>query len=92
MRARDWMIRDRFIAAQRSCGLHRHLDGVPPDTPIWDIMGRCRVWESHSEQKESGSDAGLDQDPLGRSGDSPSGFIGTNGVSGSGLASSGVCG
>ena len=58
-RARNWMIRDRFIAAQRSCGLHRHLDCVPPDT-------RCRVWESHSEQKGSGSDADLDQDPLRR--------------------------
>ena len=69
-RARDWMIRDRFIAAQRSCGLRRHLDGVTPDTPIRDIVDRCRVWESHSEQKQSGSDAGLDQDPLGRSGDS----------------------
>ena len=33
-RARDWMIRDRFIAARRSCGLRRHFDGVPPDTPI----------------------------------------------------------
>ena len=51
-RARDWMIRDRCIAAQRSFGLRRHLDGVP------------------LEQKESGSDTGLDQDPLGRSGDS----------------------
>ena len=32
----DWMIRDRFIAAQRSCGLRRHLDCVPPDTPSQD--------------------------------------------------------
>ena len=69
-RARNWMIRDRFIATQRSCGLRRHLDGVPPDTPIRDIVDRCRVWESHSEQKGAGSDADLDQDPLGRSGDS----------------------
>ena len=69
-RARNWMIRDRFIAAQRSCGLRRHLDCVPPDTPIRDIVDRCRVWESHSEQKGLGSGAGLDQDPLGRSGDS----------------------
>ena len=28
----NWMIRDRFIAAQRSCGLRRHLDCVPPGT------------------------------------------------------------
>ena len=69
-RARDWMIRDRFIAAQRSCGLRIHLDCVPPDTPIRDIVDRCRVWESHSKQKESGSGIGLDQDPLGRFGDS----------------------
>ena len=61
--ARDWMIRDKFIAAQRSCGLRRHLDGVSSDTPIRDIVDRCRVWESHSEQKESSSDVGLDQDP-----------------------------
>ena len=63
------MIRDVFVAAQRSCGLRRHIDGVPPDTPIRDIVDRYRVRESHSEQ-ESGSDAGLDKDPLGRSGDS----------------------
>ena len=47
--ARNWMVRDRFIAAQRSCGLRRHLDSVPPDTPIWDIVDHCCVWESHSE-------------------------------------------
>ena len=69
-RARDWMIRERFIAAQRSCGLRIHLNCVPPDTPIRDIVDRCRVWESHSKQKESGSGIGLDQDPLGRFGDS----------------------
>ena len=57
-RARDWMIRDRFIAAQRCCGLRRHLDGVPPDTPIRDIVDRCRMWESHSEQTESGLSSG----------------------------------
>ena len=49
--ARNWMVRDRFIAAQRSCGLRRHLNSVPPDTPIRDIVDRCRVWESHLEQK-----------------------------------------
>ena len=48
-RARDWMIRDIFIAAQRSCGLRRHLDCVPLDTPIRDIVDRCHVWESNSE-------------------------------------------
>ena len=41
--ARNQMVRDRFIAAQRSCGLRRHLDSVPPDTPIRDIVDRCCV-------------------------------------------------
>ena len=69
-RAQDWMIRDKFIAAQRSCALHRHLDGVSLDTPTRNIVDRCRVWESHSEQRESSADGGLDQDPLGGSSDS----------------------
>ena len=56
-RARDSMIRDRFIAAQRNCGLRRHLDGVSSDTPIQDIVDSCRVWESHSDREPS-SDAG----------------------------------
>ena len=29
--------------------LHRHLDCLPPDTPLRDIVDRCRVWESHSD-------------------------------------------
>ena len=52
-RARDSMIRDRFIAAQQNCGLPRHLDGVSSEKPIRDIVDRCRVWESHSEQEPS---------------------------------------
>ena len=67
-RAWDSMIRNIFIATQRNCGLHRHLDGVSSDTPIRDIVDRCRVWESHSEQ-EPGSAAGRDQDSLGEYGD-----------------------
>ena len=63
--ARNCMIRDRFIAAQRSCGLRRHLHGVLPDTAIRDIVDRCRVWESHSEQSESGQGGILDRDPSG---------------------------
>ena len=63
-RARDSMIRDRFIAAQRNCGLHRHLDGVSLDTPIQEIVDSCRVWESHSD-RELSSDAGQDLDSLG---------------------------
>ena len=31
-----------------SCELRRHLDSVPPETPIWDVVDRCRVWESHA--------------------------------------------
>ena len=47
-RARNEMIRDRFITAQRSCGLRRHLEGVPlhpgchifaGDTTVTDCAG-----------------------------------------------------
>ena len=41
------LIRDRFIAGHTSCDLRRYLDCVPPDTPLRDIVDRCRVWESH---------------------------------------------
>ena len=44
--ARFRLVRDRFIAGQDSCELRRHLDSVSPETPIWDIVDRCRVWES----------------------------------------------
>ena len=47
--ARLRLIRDRFIAGHNSCELHRHLDSVPPETPIQDIVDRCRVWESHAD-------------------------------------------
>ena len=43
------LIRDRFIAGHSSCELHRHLDSVPPETPIRDVVDRCRVWESHAD-------------------------------------------
>ena len=58
-RACDAMIRDKFIAAQRHCGPRRHLDGVASDTPIWEIVDSCRVWESHSDREPSPDD---DQD------------------------------
>ena len=48
--ARTRMVRDRSISEQRSCGLRRHLDSVPLDTPIRDIVNRCRVWGSYSDQ------------------------------------------
>ena len=67
--ARDLMIRAKFIAVQWNCELHRHLDGVSLDTPIRDIVYRCRVWENHSEQEPS-SGAVQDQDSLGESDDS----------------------
>ena len=50
--ARLRLIRDRFIAGHGSCELRRHLDCLPPDTPLRDIVDRCRVWESHSELAE----------------------------------------
>ena len=40
------LIRDRFIAGHNSCELHRHLDSVPLETPIQDIVDRCWVWDS----------------------------------------------
>ena len=43
------LIRDRFIAGHESCDLRRYLDCVPPDTPLRDIVDRCRVWESHAD-------------------------------------------
>ena len=47
--ARNRLICDRFIAGHPNCDLWRHLENVPPDTPIRDIVDRCRVWESHSD-------------------------------------------
>ena len=43
------LIRDRFIAGHGNCDLRLHLDSVPPDTPIRDIVDKCRVWESHAD-------------------------------------------
>ena len=47
--ARTWMVRDRFVSGHRDCALRRRLDSVPLDTPIRDIVDRCRVWESYSD-------------------------------------------
>ena len=47
--ARLRLIRDQFIAGHSSCELRRHLDSVPPETPIWDVVDRCRIWESHAD-------------------------------------------
>ena len=48
-KARDLMVRDKFIASQRSCDLRRHLDGAVPETSIMDIADSCRIWKSHGE-------------------------------------------
>ena len=47
--ARLRLIRDRFIAGHSSCELRRYLESVPPETPIRDVVDRCRVWESHAD-------------------------------------------
>ena len=39
--ARLRLIRDRFIDGHESCELRRHLDCLPPDTPLRDIVDRC---------------------------------------------------
>ena len=43
------LIRDRFIAGHDNCDLRRHLYSVPPETPIRDVVDRCRAWESHAD-------------------------------------------
>ena len=47
-----WLVRDWFIAWQDSCAFRRHLDSVSPETPIRDIVDRCRVWESHADMED----------------------------------------
>ena len=47
--ARLRLIRDRFIAGHSNCDLRRHLDSVSPETPIRDVVDRCRIWESHAD-------------------------------------------
>ena len=47
--ARLQLVRDRFIAGQVGCTLRQHLDSVEPETPIRDIVDRCRVRERHAE-------------------------------------------
>ena len=47
--ARLRLIRDGFIAGHSNCDLRRQLDSVSPETPIRDVVDRCRVWESHAD-------------------------------------------
>ena len=55
-RARDLMVRNKFITAQQSRALRRHLDGVSVEASIGDIVDSCRVWESHTEAGYGGPD------------------------------------
>ena len=43
------LVRDRLILGQENRALRRHLDSVGPDTPISDIVDRCRVWKGHDQ-------------------------------------------
>ena len=54
--ARDLMIWDKFIGAQPSRALRRHLDGASAEASIGDIVDSCRVWESHVEDGHDGPD------------------------------------
>ena len=47
--ARLRLILDHFIAGHSSCELRSYLDSEPPETPIRDVVDRCRVWESHAD-------------------------------------------
>ena len=48
-KARDLMVRNKFIVSQQSCDLPHHLDSATPETSILDIVDSCRIWESHGE-------------------------------------------
>ena len=50
--ARLRLIRERFVAGHDNCDLSRHLDSVPPETRIRDVVDRCRVWEIHADPIE----------------------------------------
>ena len=49
------LIRDRFIAGHSSFELRRYLDSVPPETPLRDVVDRCRVWRVTQTQRFDGS-------------------------------------
>ena len=54
------LVRDRLIAGQAECALHRHIDSMGPHTRMQDIVDSYRVWESHTEATDS---CGGGQDP-----------------------------
>ena len=37
------------MAGHSNCDLRRHLDSVPPETPIRDVVDRYHIWESHAD-------------------------------------------
>ena len=41
--ARIHLVRDWFVSGHQACYLRRHLDNVPPDTLIRNIVDWCRV-------------------------------------------------
>ena len=50
--ARLRLVRDRFIDGHDSCALRRHLDSVSSESPMRDIVDRCRVWEIHADLED----------------------------------------
>ena len=48
---RLWLMRDRFVVGHENFALRWHLDSVPLETLIRDIVDRCRVWESHADTR-----------------------------------------
>ena len=68
--ARLRLIRDHFIAGHSSCELRRYLDSVSPETPMRDVVDRCRVWESPTDPEirrvsKPGPEPGGDDQPAG---------------------------
>ena len=60
--ARLRLIRDRFIAGHGNCDLRRHLESVSPETPIRDVVDRCRYQGGCGHRTEIGPESveGLD--------------------------------
>ena len=56
-RARGLMIRNKFIAAQPSRALRRHLDGASAEASMGDIVDSSRMWKSHTEDGYDGPDS-----------------------------------
>ena len=50
--ARIHLICDRFISGHLNCDMRRHLDSLPPDAPIRNIVEKYRMWESHADNDD----------------------------------------